>query len=52
LEGSNCSPLEILSQHLPGGTEEHNIKTSENSRSLGQYLNLGLPKYKAEILTT
>jgi hypothetical protein len=50
LEGSNCDPIEILSQHLLGGTEEYHIKTSENSRFLGQYLNLALPKYKAAIL--
>jgi hypothetical protein len=40
--------FEALSQHLPEETEEYHEKPQ--SRSLGQDLNLRLPRYESEML--
>jgi hypothetical protein len=40
--------FKVLSQHLPWGTKENHRKI-QDSQSLGQDLNSGPPKYKAEV---
>jgi hypothetical protein len=42
----------VLSQHLPGVTEENHKTSSQDSQSPGQGLNPLPPKYEAGVLTT
>jgi hypothetical protein len=44
---SGCRLIEGLSLPLPGATKEKHESLNQKSRSLDQYLNLGLSKYKA-----
>jgi hypothetical protein len=43
--------FKVLSQHLPGGTEESHERT-QNSRFPGRDLNPGSPKHEAGVLIT
>jgi hypothetical protein len=42
----------VLSQNLPGGTEENYKKLSQDSRSPGLDFNPGTCEYEAQVLTT
>jgi hypothetical protein len=43
--------IRVLSQHLPGGNEKTTKILSQDSQSMGQDLNAGLPEYKIGVLT-
>jgi hypothetical protein len=43
--------FEILPQDSSGGAEENHENLSQDNWSEGQDLNLGLPEYKARVLT-
>jgi hypothetical protein len=51
LKEAAVASFNVLSLHLPGGTEENHEKP-QDSRSPGRYLNPGPPEYKAGVLTT
>jgi hypothetical protein len=50
LEGSSCAPIEALSRHLPGGTEENNENLSQDSRYFGRDSSQTPPEYKSKAL--
>jgi hypothetical protein len=42
--------FKVLSQHLPGETEENHGNRNQESQYLGRVLNLGPPKYEAGLV--
>jgi hypothetical protein len=52
MEGSGRGHLKLLSRNFLGETKENHENLSQNSRSPGKNLNLGLPKQEAGMLTT
>jgi hypothetical protein len=42
----------VISQHLPGSTEEHHKPLSQDSQSLGRDLNQRPPEYEAGMVIT
>jgi hypothetical protein len=51
VEGSSHGLIKVLSQNLPGGTEENHENVRQDSHSLGQDLNLGPSKCEAGMVT-
>jgi hypothetical protein len=50
LKGSGCVLVEVLSQHMPGGTEE-TTKLTEDSWCPGRDSNRALLEYVSRVLT-
>lgn len=49
-EGSRGGIIDILSRHIPGGTEKHHGKFSHDCRCLGRDLKLSTPTNTSEAL--
>jgi hypothetical protein len=49
-EGSSGDTIDILSRHMPGGTEKYHGELSHDCRCLGHDSKLSTPKYTSETL--